>query len=231
MNLWKYLDLAKFTFLLQKQALHFCRGDKFDDPFEGSYPISARDSDLFQGGSNGYSAEAWNKLVAVSCWHKSDIESDALWRLYTSMKQGVAIKTTWEKLQAVVDGHAYLASVTYIDFIKDHAQIHIPSDVFEYKRTAYIHENEVRAIATRYPKTGIENGMPANSKPIPGEEIPESGLLVEFNLSDLIDKIVVSPYSDSWFVDVVKGLSDNYASLGSIVMESELKADPVYAKI
>ena len=44
MSLWKYMDLAKFTALLQKESLHFCRGDKFADPFEGSYPLSAIDA-------------------------------------------------------------------------------------------------------------------------------------------------------------------------------------------
>ena len=229
MSLWKYLDLAKFTSLLQKRELHFCRGDKFDDPLEGSYPLSALD--VFQGGSNGYSAEAWRKFVAVSCWHSSDIESDAMWRLYTANKQGVAITTTWEKLESAVQGHAYLMGVKYIDFIKDHAQIDIPSDVFEYKRKAYIHEDEVRAIIAKYPKMGIKNGIPINSTPINGEEFPESGDSVELDLPTLIDKIVVTPYADSWFVDVVKGLVDKYELPGGIVVESELKVDPVYANI
>ena len=229
MSLWKYLDLAKFTSLLQKRELHFCRGDKFDDPLEGSYPLSALD--VFQGGSNGYGAEAWRKFVAVSCWHNSNDESDAMWRLYTANKQGVAIRTTWKKLDSAVQSHAYLKKVEYIDFIKDHAQIDIPSDVFEYKRKAYIHENEVRAIITKYPKMDIKNGIPINSKPINGEELPESGVFVELDLPTLIDKIVVTPYEDSWFVDVVKGLVDKYGLSSGIVVESELKADPVYANI
>jgi hypothetical protein len=228
-SLWKYMDLAKFTAFLQKESLHFCRGDKFADPFEGSYPLSALDA--FESGSSGYSAEAWKKFVAVTCWHDSDTESDAMWRLYTANKQGVVIKTTWEKLKSAIEGHAYLKSVEYINFIKDHAEINIPSDVFEYKRKAYTHENEVRAIITKYPKVGIENGVPLNSRPIAGEEIPESGVFVELELTKLIENIVVTPYSDSWFVDVVTGLAEKYELPSGIVIESELKADPVYANI
>ena len=79
---------------------------------------------------------------------------------------------------------------------------------------------------------GIENGLPINSKPRPGEEIPESGVLVdELDLTELIDKIVVTPHSESWFFDVVKGLADKYGLPSDIVVESELKADPVYANI
>ena len=227
--LYKYLDLAKFTSLLQKEALHFCRGDKFEDPFEGSYPLSA--INIFNGGDNGYDSKEWRKFVAVSCWHKSDVESDAMWRLYTSNKQGVAIVTTVEKLKQAVDGHAYVKEVQYIDFIKDDAEILIPSDVFEYKRKAYIHENEIRAIITKYPRMEIKNGMPETSKPLPGKEIPKSGILIDLDLPLFIDKVIVTPYSESWFFDVIKGLAEKYNLPDGTVMESELKVDPVYAKI
>jgi hypothetical protein len=229
MNLLRYLDLAKFVSLLQTRAIHFTRGDQFEDPFEGSYPISA--IDVFEGGSSGYSAEAWEKFVAVSCWYRSDIESDAMWELYTSHKQGIAIKTTWTKLNAAVKDHGYLTSVKYIDFVNDLANINIPSDVFEYKRKAYIHENEVRAIITKYPRTGIKNGVPSNSRPIPGQEIPKGGIPIEVELTNLIDQVVVSPFSSSWFLGVVIGLCEKYGLQADTVVESELKADPVYAKI
>ncbi len=229
MSLWKFLDIAKFSALLQTESLYFCRGDKFDDPFEGSYPLS--NLDAFGSNKDGYSAKAWKKYVAVSCWYNSDIESDAMWRLYTSNKQGIAIKTSWSKLEKAIESHAYMTSVKYIDFIKDNAPICIPTDVFEYKRKAYIHENEVRAIITKYPKVGIVNGMPLNSEPIKGKEIPEHGLFIEVDLPELLENIVVTPYSDPWFVNVIKELANKYELPKDIVIESELKIDPVYANI
>jgi hypothetical protein len=228
-NLWRYLDLAKFVSLLQTRAIHFPRGDQFEDPFEGSYPLSA--INIFEGDSSGYSAEEWKQFVAVSCWHHSDNESDAMWRLYTSHKQGIAIKTTLTKLKAAVEDHAYLTPIKYIDFVKDRANACIPSDVFEYKRKAYIHENEVRAIITKYPRMGIVSGVPSNSRPILGQEIPKAGIPIEVELSNLIDQVVVTPFCTSWFLDVVTGLCDKYGLPAGIVVESELKADPVYAKI
>jgi hypothetical protein len=230
MKLWKYFDLAKFVALLQTQELHFCRGDKFDDPLEGSYPLSARD--IFEGGESGYSADAWRAFVAVSCWHLSDIESDAMWRLYTSGKQGVAIQTTREKLETIVMEHAYVTDVDYIDFLTDMAEIHIPTEVFHYKRKAYVHEKEVRAIITHYPRGPIKNGLPENSMPRSGEELPERGIRVELSdIRDFVDKVVVTPYAEPWFFEVVKGLCTRYGFPESKLVESELKADPVYAKI
>lgn len=230
MKLWKYLDSAKFTALLQTQALHFCRGDKFEDPFEGSYPLSALD--IFEGGESGYGAEAWRKFVLVSCWHKSDHESDAMWRLYTSNRQGIAVQTTQAKLEAAVSEHGYVQPVEYIDFLRDKADIYIPSNVFHYKRKAYGHEHEVRAIITRYPRGKIVNGWTENSTPRSGEEFPERGQPVELSgLGDFIEKVVISPYAEPWFFEVVKCLCVSYKFPDSKVVESELKADPVYAKI
>lgn len=154
-----------------------------------------------------------------------------MWRLYTSHKQGVAIKTTWERLEAAVQGHAYLTSVKYINFVKDKANICIPSDVFEHKREAYAHENEVRAIITKYPKTCIVNGMPSNSEPIKGQEIPDVGIPIEIKLTNLIEQVVVTPLCDSWCFDVVTKLIKQYGLPADVVVESELRRDPVYAKI
>lgn len=63
MNLWRYLDVAKFVSLLQTQAIHFPRGDQFEDPFEGSYPLNA--IDVFEGDDGGYGSEEWKKFAAV----------------------------------------------------------------------------------------------------------------------------------------------------------------------
>jgi hypothetical protein len=113
--------------------------------------------------------------------------------------------------------------------VKGRAEISLPSEVFEYKRSAYNHENEVRAMITRYPHRGIEDGTPVTSSPVPGEEISESGIFVAVDLASLIDQIVVTPYADAWFVDVVRGLSDKYGLPSGRVVESELRVDPVYA--
>ena len=148
-----------------------------------------------------------------------------------SKKQGIAIKTTWDKLKKAVEDHAYIASVQYIDFVNDQANICIPSDVFEYKRKSYIHENEVRAIIPTYPKTDIVNGIPSNSKPINAQEIPKGGLRLEVDLTNLIEKIVVTPMCDPWFLEVVIELCKTYGLPADIVKTSELSRVPVYANI
>ena len=229
MGLWRYLDLAKLLAFLQTQSLYFCRGDQLDDPLEGSYPL--KNLSTFGNNVDGYDARDWRKFVAVSCWHKSDIESDAMWRLYTNNKQGVALKTSWRKLEKAIESQAYLTEVKYIDFVNDKAEIYTPTYVFEYKRKAYAHENEVRAIIHHLPVMGFANGLPLNSEPIEGEELSESGLSIDVEFTELIDHIVISPYADSWFSNIIKELVSQYGLPEGVVIESELKVDPVYARI
>ena len=92
--LWRYMELAKFAFILQESQLHCPRGDQFEDKFEGSYPL--KNTKDFEG--YGFEGEDWKKFVYVSCWHKSEFESDAMWRLYGLSKNGVAIIANEEKL-------------------------------------------------------------------------------------------------------------------------------------
>jgi hypothetical protein len=36
-KIWRYMSLAKFLWMLQKNALYFSRSDLMGDPFEGHY--------------------------------------------------------------------------------------------------------------------------------------------------------------------------------------------------
>ena len=227
MKIWRYLDLAKYTFLIQRSELHCPRGDQFKDEFEGSYP--AKNKTDFDG--CGFNGEDWKQFVAISCWHKSEYESDAMWRLYGLDKYGVAITTTEEALNKLANENGgYVETVEYIDFSSGKADIKIPTDVFHYKRLAFIHESEVRLIKTNYPHSGFENNMPKLSVPTKGKELPKSGLLMEVDLIDFIKTIKISPYADQWFHDVVTNLTKTYGLDEKLVGYSELCGDPIYAK-
>jgi hypothetical protein len=48
MSLWRYMDLAKFVWMLQRRALYFCRLDALGDPYEGHYtrPMLSQEDDF-----------------------------------------------------------------------------------------------------------------------------------------------------------------------------------------
>jgi hypothetical protein len=42
-SVWRYMDLSKFIWMIQRDALFFCRSDLLGDPFEGHYTKAIAD--------------------------------------------------------------------------------------------------------------------------------------------------------------------------------------------
>jgi sulfur relay (sulfurtransferase) DsrC/TusE family protein len=98
---------------------------------------------------NSYIALA--KRTTVSCWHKNENESEAMWRLYS--KNGIAIKTKFSSIVRSFENNGenhiiHVAPVKYIDFSNKEL---LPADcvtdgyIFPLiKRSSFSHEHEVR---------------------------------------------------------------------------------------
>ena len=91
--------------------------------------------------------------------------SDAMWRIYSSNKQGLRIRTTIRKLaQSLLDAHKSLPEarcrVGRVEYLYDKKLMEVANSTFDdsgigvdeifrsllVKRRAFIHENEVRAL-------------------------------------------------------------------------------------
>ena len=109
--LWRYMDFAKFVSLLEHRALFFARADKLGDPFEGAW--SDVNHKLLEQGKKAETnkdvsnwMEAWSliarsardqrRFTLVNCWHASDHESEAMWRLYSGVGYGIAVRTDFK---------------------------------------------------------------------------------------------------------------------------------------
>ncbi len=229
------MDLAQYLALIQTEHLYFTRGDQFDDPFEGSYPIKNLNDCKFKSnnGRESYNAKDMRKNIAISCWHSSEYESDAMWRLYTPAGQGIVVTTTMPKLIQQLGLHAYVTPVKYIDFITEKAEIDIPAFVFEYKRKAFTHEQEVRAIIINMGdgEDPVMDGpvvLPQSPDP---KGMPPEDQLVEVDLVDLIESVIVSPDSEDWFLEVVKTATEPSSLKDLKIQKSSLSTDPVYANV
>ena len=57
----------------------------------------------------------------VSCWHESEHESDAMWKLYSASGQGIAIESTIGQLRTCFGNREGLLidRVRYMDFDRD----------------------------------------------------------------------------------------------------------------
>jgi hypothetical protein len=228
-KIWRYIDFAKLVSLLDKQALFFSRADKLGDPFEGAFTKenilqikNLEDEKSARERLRLYEAlfETFPKCTVLNCWHLNEFESAAMWRLYLSNNQGVALQSTFSSLKNSIDEDShvvYIGKVKYIDYDLETIPEGLYSP-FVHKRKNYEHEREIRALVQE-PLIYNKNG---------GTKPPfDYGLYVKANLNELIQKIYVAPASSPWFYDLVKDLLVRY-NLKKEVFQSSLDEKPIY---
>jgi hypothetical protein len=231
-HIWRYIDLAKLIHLAANRTLHFTRIDQFKDKFEGSYPIgNLKDWEYKYPGVGDFSG--WRKFACVSCWYESENESAAMWELYSRSGQGMAIRSTKDKLKdsLLFAEEVFFSNVKYIDFLRDKADISTPLEVFLYKRIEFASEREFRAALFDLPGCEeFKDGFPILGSVEKQEGFPKNGKDMPVKPEVLIEKVILSPYSKPWYKEMVKDVLGKYdlSSLG--LLDSELMADPVYPK-
>jgi hypothetical protein len=246
--IWRYIDLAKYISLLDQSALYFCRGDKLVDRFEGSLPrpnfIARSTFPNFNmlGQSSDGRIETVGESVAraatlartqafVNCWHMNNDESAAMWQLYSSNAQGIAIRSTYQAFCNAFTNYlhaVYIGIIKYIDYdreaiINRRSNMPLLTGALEpllYKRRSYQHEAELRAVVTWQ--------VPHDELPqIMWREPEETGVLVPVDLDRLIESVFVAPNAEPWFHQVVTSVSAKYG-LSSPLRRSRLGEDPLF---
>ena len=198
--MWRYMDFTKFVSLLEKKALFFCRADKLGDPFEGSIPNT--ESSLSKKG-NSINLESLKSMIYINCWNESTFESEAMWKLYTREKNGIAIKTTFINYKTALNdplksknSDVYVSKIRYIDYKTNPIESPNPITLYIYKRNSFQHEMEIRALY-----------VPVNTP-----EIKENlnGIYYGVDLKILIQEIVIAPFAEKWFSELTKSISRRY---------------------
>mgnify|MGYP003591443300 CR=1 FL=1 len=100
--LWRYFKTERFLQLLESSHLYFAAARQFEDPFEDAvavlppgFPVDPRYAGLE---SHERAFEELHRLTKVSCWHRANYESDAMWQLYAGSRKGVAVRTNAERI-------------------------------------------------------------------------------------------------------------------------------------
>lgn len=163
--LWRYFNTERFLALLDSSTLHFASARQFEDRFEGAvavqaadFPIDSRfsESDHFE-----WAFEELRRLTKLSCWHRADYESDAMWKLYASLGKGVAIRTTAERLGTALrpfrmapeysEEKPVWGYVRYVDLLRERLNTSTSMlERFFYKHLAFAWESEFR-VAISHP--------------------------------------------------------------------------------
>ena len=233
--LWRYLDFAKYISLLDTGSIFFPRADKLNDPFEGSLPRSfASNEPRFFDTKVPLQVEEkaqfsdLPKFSLVSCWHLSTRESDAMWKLYSRETDGVAIRTEFKRLCDSLtsnnpDAQFFTGLVDYVDFATLDTPIRGSVDSFMLKRLGFEHERELRVLTQPKPEMDGYPGKPDLSAPL-----YEKGKSYRVDLEDVIQGVVVAPFAEDWFFDLVVSVTKRYG-ISVRVRRSELAKMPIWS--
>ncbi len=152
----------------------------------------------------------------VSCWHLSEYESEAMWKLYSASGQAIAIESTVGQLRSSFGKteHIVIDRVRYADFDQDGIEKgHRHYGLFM-KRRSFEHEKELRATIL----------LPEEQWQLPENE---RGLLVGCDLDVLINRVHVSPLCELFVASAVDRLCRGKACpLDKPVLQSQLLLRP-----
>ncbi len=244
-KIWRYMDLAKYLNLIRTRSLYLPSLPKLEDEWEGATgaydlerdlslipPFENRTphTDLQFVHSTNTTGDMERHSAYVSCWHANESESEAMWKLYGQSGGSLAVQTTIESLESVgpsspTEGPSAILSVRYRDLTTekmDEKDVNDMLGMYAYKRPSFSHEQEVRLIHKSFNTDGMrtaENTIDYRLSPW--------GKNFEVDLSNFIHKVVISPKSPSWFIDVVKDTTVKYG-FNFPVEESEMNLRPTY---
>ncbi len=243
-TLVKYLDLAKFLSLLKRKSFFFCRLNKLEDQFEGTtakknyesrinwyrwcntqvesgtFSRVLTEDEILQKVNEYYDFENRIKaLTCVNCWNNNQIESAALWKIYSDNGQGIRLKTTVQKLIDSLTGatpEIRISRINYIDYSNDTMDDGNTMFPIIHKHHAYHYEEEVRLIH----EVKAEKGFVHDWK----KEESEFGIYVPVDMTNLIDEIVVGPFSKPYIFEIIQDLCVKY-DIKSEIRKSELTVE------
>jgi hypothetical protein len=234
--IWRYMDFPKFVDLLDDSALFFCRADKLGDPFEGSYTkplankLPGKDDEFFQFINDKEAAlqmkmqslkresqvrQWFSTFTFVNCWHLSENESAAMWRLYLKSGEGVAIKSTFNKLKDCFFFERHEINIGMVEYV-DYDNYEWPLDNYFYpflhKRKSFEHEKELRAIIAEFPRVKeieIKPGVKMRTSNLSRPPF-RNGIKAKVDLDMLINEIYLAPTSPKWQYRLIKSLLRKY---------------------
>lgn len=217
--LWRYMDLTKLLDILGNERLHFTRIDQFKDPFEGVAPRKALEAlACTVPPAHLEKVLQIRKRTHALCWHASETESEAMWRLYLSSNEGIAIKTTAQRLRESlrltkgIDEPLHLAEVEYINHLDNDEKLGLVNFLrwATFKRESFAHEREIRLM---HIAQDDELGDDFSYRP-------------KIDVQTLIESIYIAPFAPSWVGKVIEQVVSKYGNFQ--VKRSELGDDPTY---
>jgi len=177
----------------------------------------------------------------INCWHINEYESEAMWKLYTKGREGIAVQSTVGRLidSANKSQEAiFIGQVKYMDYNKDSFRRGNHLNAIVCKRQSFAHEQELRAVIYKHE---VISNMPeceyvkrddgSTILKIPdfsaGYKDHPHGIYSCICLRQLIQKLYVAPLSPTWFGDLVSTVAKKYG-LSCEIERSSLEERPLW---
>ena len=248
-EVWRYLPLGRLLTAIKTRQLPLTILASYskDDPYETSVPdvvvqsdcqiiyqdIASHFDDLamwpFEYVNNDH--ERYSKLKArrrallrsahASCWRWGEDESEAMWRIYDPCGSKVAIRSTFEKLQASIeDACTVVSEVAYIDYkARNFLRYEHEYDPALHKRNAFLHEQEVRVL--RFSEDDFKRAGADEAHRAPDH------VYIDWDPEMVVDRIVLNPRCADWSLEMVTGAIEKLsATLAKAVRSSDLAEPP-----
>ena len=271
--IWRYLSFGKFHHLIKSGALHFSRSDilRNFDKFEGRVTKKTYDTMkqlLVKSNSDQKwppeEPEEYEKLIkeirtvfgkiplvtAVNCWHVNEYDSDAMWKRYVNMSEGLAVVSSFKRLKSCFDDCKEDVYIGVVEYDYDSSSFldlssckndpenkgRIKSNFNAYsalfhKKEQYKHERELRAVVSRLRTVGesimvLLKGNKLEERLLEQNDkiFSNKGIDVPVNIKSLIGKIVVAPNAEDWFIELVRSETIKYG-LNIEIVRSTLADD------
>lgn len=185
-KIYRYMTLGKFICMMEKREIYLtkikCWEDKWEIPTDEIQNKCLYNNDLYG-----------------QCWSLEGI-SDALWKIYSSNKEGILIETSPEKFKLISDIKFGILSpvIYYNDLQKTLLQLENmkgPKAAFRsglLKRSAFKHENEVRLIVI-------------NNERCLGKKYENcTHISLKIDPFKFIEGIIVDPRASNWYLEAIK---------------------------
>ncbi|NTW53402.1 MAG: hypothetical protein HGB15_01265 [Chlorobaculum sp.] len=244
---WRYMSLAKFIAILRTQSIFLCRADLLDDIFEGSFSEGSLREHAGDGRTyfpeNHIALMQWIPCRSfISCWHASEVESAALWKIYAGTEGCISIRSKVGSLQkafpSIIERTDNLiitqevCSVQYIDYRTSHPEINDLVGPLCYKRSAFSYEQEIRVIRQEIPDVPKPSeGRPDGRAIKIGVPPDKNGLDLKVNIDEFIEDVYLAPSSPSWLLPTVQDTIHAFGFHNILCRQSSLDELPEFRRI
>jgi hypothetical protein len=211
--LWRYMNLEKFLKLISNRKLYFRRLDKLDDQYEGipignHFEKSIKLIKMYNSITNNKYLEAirmFRQKVYVNCWNQKEEESFLLWKCYANIKNGVAIKSTYQRVKKYfakynLDLPLFFCCINYGDTLSNKSDWSV---VFT-KRKIFSEESEFRIVHSP-------------------NDITELGIEIEGDMESLIEEVVLAPNMSIELIEMIKIYLEEHGFCNTIIKKSALE--------